>query len=223
MSKLTHKYDDQLIHNLANRHSLQTPVSSTSRSHGRDPTVPRSKPKYRNLRYDGKSRWKTFCKSLWGFLKASSGPRWNNVTRVAYFWRTLSSEDYTLSLELCIYSHFVTSSINKCFIYSTWPDPQAQRLVSITTQRWVPEWVGGLYTCFSHRCLFPAAKYSLSSHTPPVLWCVWCRHWSVHLEQWRRQWTECSMIRTCVSSVERWDTSAWIALWMPADGSQKKV
>lgn len=107
--------------------------------------------------------------------------------------------------------------------FSTWPDPHAQRLVSITTQRWVPEWVGGLYTCFSHRCLFPAAKYSLSSHTPPVLWCVWCRHWSVHLEQWRRQWTECSMIRTCVSSVERWDTSAWIALWMPADGSQKKV
>lgn len=51
--------------------------------------------------------------------------------------------------------------------FSTWPDPHAQRLVSITTQRWVPEWVGGLYTCFSHRCLFPAAKYSLSSHTPP--------------------------------------------------------
>lgn len=65
------------------------------------------------------------------------------MTRVAYFWRTLPSEDYTLSLELCIYSHFVTSSINKCFIlqYLTWPTSStSSQHHNTAVSPWVSEW-----------------------------------------------------------------------------------
>lgn len=77
------------------------PSRHTLRSHGRDPPAPRSKLKYKDLRYDGKSSWKAF---LHKFVRLSQSQQWTKKEQHDQFCLSLegpASDYYTLLLEVC--------------------------------------------------------------------------------------------------------------------------
>lgn len=80
--------------------TLGGPSRHTSRSHDRGPPAPRSKLKYKDLRYDGKSSWKAF---LHKFVRLSQSQQWTKLEQHDQFCFSLeglASEYYTLLLEV---------------------------------------------------------------------------------------------------------------------------
>lgn len=76
------------------------PCRHTSRSHDRGPPAARSKLKYKDLRYDGKSSWKAF---LHKFVRLLQNQQWTKVEQHDQFCLSLegqASDYYTLLLEV---------------------------------------------------------------------------------------------------------------------------